>query len=105
MKNAAAAFVVGALIAGTVVSGVAMAQSSTPHVITACVQGKVLQVPDDAMMAATVTIGKPVGGHGPVRRRPLDHFVFDGPWGSTPAWAVDPPDTRHTSAGPPRASG
>ena len=66
---------------------------------------ELLQVPDDAMMAATVTIGKPVGGHGPVRRRPLDHFVFDGPWGSTPAWAVDPPDTRHTSAGPPRASG
>ena len=60
-----------------------------------------LQIPDDALLAATVTVGKPVGGHGPVRRRPLDHFVFDGPWGSTPAWAVDPPNTRHTSAGPP----
>ncbi len=60
-----------------------------------------LQIPDDALLAATVTVGKPVGGHGPVRRRPLDHFVFDGRWGSTPAWAVDPPNTSHTSAGPP----
>lgn len=63
---------------------------------------ELLQIPDEAMIAATVTIGKPVGGHGPVRRRPLDHFVYDGVWGSTPAWAVDPPGTRHTSAGPPR---
>lgn len=61
-----------------------------------------LEIPADAMIAATVTLGKPVGGHGPVRRRPLEHFVFDGPWGSTPAWAIDPPGTRHTSAGPPR---
>ena len=61
-----------------------------------------LDIPDDALVAATVTVGKPVGGHGPVRRRPLEHFVFDGPWGNTPAWAVDPPGTRHTSAGPPR---
>ena len=49
----------------------------------------------------TVTLGKPAGAHGPVRRRPLDHFVYDGRWGETPAWAVDPPGTRHTSAGPP----
>lgn len=60
-----------------------------------------LQVPDEALLAATVTVGKPVGGHGPVRRRPLEHFVFDGPWGSTPDWAIDPPGTRFTSAGPP----
>ena len=39
-----------------------------------------------------------------LRRRPLAHFVYDGVWGETPAWAVDPPGTRHTSAGPPRAS-
>ena len=60
-----------------------------------------LAIPDDAMLAATVTLGRPVGGHGPVRRRPLHHFVHDGVWGSTPEWAVDPPGTRHTSAGPP----
>ena len=61
-----------------------------------------LQIPDDVFLAATVTLGKPAGNHGPVRRRPLDHFVYDGVWGQSPAWAVDPPGTRHTSAGPPR---
>jgi nitroreductase len=61
-----------------------------------------LQIPDDVFLAATVTLGKPAGNHGPVRRRPLDHFVYDGVWGQTPAWAIDPPGTRHTSAGPPR---
>ena len=61
-----------------------------------------LEIPDDVFLAATVTLGKPIGNHGPVRRRPLDHFVYDGVWGQSPAWAVDPPGTRHTSAGPPR---
>lgn len=60
-----------------------------------------LEIPDDVFVAATITLGKPAGGHGPVRRRPLDHFVYDGVWGQTPTWAVDPPGTRHTSAGPP----
>ncbi|MEM8708959.1 MAG: nitroreductase family protein, partial [Actinomycetota bacterium] len=61
-----------------------------------------LEIPDEVFLAATVTLGKPAGSHGPVRRRPLEHFVYDGVWGQTPAWAVDPPGTRHTSAGPPR---
>ena len=63
---------------------------------------ELLQIPDDVFLAATVTLGKPAGNHGPVRRRPLDHFVYDGVWGQTPSWAVDPPGTTHTSAGPPR---
>ena len=60
-----------------------------------------LQIPDDVFLAATVTLGRPAGGHGPVRRRPLDHFVYDGVWAQSPDWAIDPPGTRHTSAGPP----
>ena len=63
-----------------------------------------LEIPDEVFVAATVTLGKPAGGHGPVRRRPLEHFVFDGVWGQSPAWAIDPPGTRHTSAGPPRGT-
>lgn len=63
---------------------------------------QLLEIPDDVFLAATLTLGKPAGTHGPVRRRPLAHFVYDGVWGETPAWAVDPPGTRHTSAGPPR---
>jgi nitroreductase len=60
-----------------------------------------LDIPDGAAVAATITIGRPVGAHGPVRRRPLDELVFDDRWDQPPSWAVDPPGTRHTAAGPP----
>jgi nitroreductase len=62
-----------------------------------------LEVPDDVFMAATITLGRPVGGHGPVRRRPIDELVFEDGWNQPAPWAVDPPGTRHTAAGPPRA--
>jgi nitroreductase len=61
-----------------------------------------LGIPEEAMLAATLTIGRPEGHHGPVRRRPLEDLVFSEGWGVSPAWAVDPPGTRHTGAGPPR---
>jgi nitroreductase len=61
-----------------------------------------LDIPDDVFIAATITIGRPVGGHGAVRRRPLGELVFDDGWGVTPSWAVDPPGTAFTSAGPPK---
>jgi nitroreductase len=63
---------------------------------------QLLDVPAHVAMAGTVTIGRPAGGHGPVRRRPVDELVFEETWGLAPAWAVDPPGTRHTAAGPPR---
>ena len=62
---------------------------------------EVLEIPDDVFLGATITLGKPEGAHGPVRRRPLDEFVFAGKWGVSAPWAVDPPGARHTSAGPP----
>lgn len=61
-----------------------------------------LAIPDGVFVAATITIGRPEGGHGPVRRRPIDELVYGDRWGDAPAWAVDPPGTRHTAAGPPR---
>ena len=61
-----------------------------------------LHVPDDVELAATITIGRPAGRHGPVRRRPLSELVFGERWGEAPTWAVDPEGTTHTSAGPPR---
>ena len=61
-----------------------------------------LGVPDGVFMAATITIGRPAGGHGPVRRRPLREVVFAEEWDRPAPWAVDPPGTRHTQAGPPR---
>jgi hypothetical protein len=61
-----------------------------------------LEIPDDVFIAATITLGRPAGNHGPVRRRPLAELVFEDTWNQAPAWAIDPPGTRYTSAGPPR---
>ena len=57
-------------------------------------------IPDDATVAGTITLGWPAGSQGPVRRRPLSELVYADRWGSAPDWAVDPPGTSHTSAGP-----
>jgi nitroreductase len=61
-----------------------------------------LGIPDEVFVAATITLGKPKGGHGPVRRRPISDVVFADAWGAPAAWAVDPPGTEHTQAGPPK---
>lgn len=64
----------------------------------------VLDLPDEAWIACTITLGRPEGAHGPVRRRPMAELVFEDTWGRAPAWAIDPPGTTHTAAGPPRAA-
>lgn len=61
-----------------------------------------LGIPDEVAVSATIPLGHPEGGHGPVRRRPLAEVVYDGGWGEPAPWALDPPGTRFTSAGPPR---
>jgi nitroreductase len=63
-----------------------------------------LHVPNEVFIAATITIGRPVGRHGPVRRRPMAELVYEEEWGVPAAWAVDPPGTKHTAAGPPPAA-
>ncbi|MEZ5558064.1 MAG: nitroreductase family protein [Pseudomonadales bacterium] len=63
-----------------------------------------LNIPEDVFIGCTVTLGRPLGRHGPVRRRPLAELVYGDHWGEAPGWAVDPPGTRHTSAGPPRSA-
>lgn len=60
----------------------------------------VLGIPDGAFIAGTITLGRPVGRHGPVRRRPLRELVYADQWDQVPSWAVDPPGTAHTAAGP-----
>jgi nitroreductase len=59
-----------------------------------------LGVPDSALMAATISLGRPRGRHGPVRRRPLQELVYEDSWGEPPEWAVDPPGVHHAAAGP-----
>lgn len=61
-----------------------------------------LGIPDDFRLAATIPLGRPQGSHGPVRRRPLGELVFDDCWDGAAEWAIDPPGTRFTQAGPPR---
>ncbi len=62
---------------------------------------QLLGIPEHALIAGTITLGRPAGRHGPVRRRPLGELVFADQWKQVPAWAVDPPGTVHTAAGPP----
>lgn len=58
-----------------------------------------LLIPDNVFMAATITLGKPVGGHGPVRRVPMNEVVFGDEWGTAATWAVDPPGTATLGRG------
>ncbi len=62
-----------------------------------------LGIPDDHRIAVTIPLGRPQGRHGPVRRRPLRELVFSDRWDEPADWAVDPPGTAHTAAGPPTA--
>ena len=64
-----------------------------------------LGIPEEVFVSCTVTLGKPKGKHGPVRRRPMNELVYGDTWNESPEWAVDPAGTRHTSAGPPRKPG
>jgi nitroreductase len=61
-----------------------------------------LGIPDEVLVAAAITLGRPQGNHGPVRRRPLSDLVYLDEWGGPAPFAVDPPGTRHTGEGPPR---
>lgn len=60
---------------------------------------ELLRIPDGVGISATIPLGRPLGRHGPVRRRPIGEVVFDDRWGESAAWAVDPPGTEF--AGPP----
>jgi nitroreductase len=63
---------------------------------------ELLRIPDEVAIAASITLGRPQGRHGPVRRRPLAELVFEEEWERAAEWAIDPPGTQHTRAGPPR---
>jgi nitroreductase len=70
------------------------------HALVEAELRELLGIPADVFIAATITLGRPVGGHGTVRRRPLDELVFEDGWGMAAPFATDPPGTRFTSAGP-----
>jgi nitroreductase len=62
-----------------------------------------LGIPDGVALSACIPLGRPEGGHGPVRRRPLAELVFEDRWEGPADWAVDPPGTEFTGAGPGRS--
>lgn len=64
---------------------------------------ELLGIPDSVAVSACIPLGRPLGSHGPVRRRPLTELVYDGGWEKPAPWAVDPPGTRFAQAGPPRS--
>lgn len=58
---------------------------------------ELLGIPEGTLIAASITLGKPAGSHGPVRRVPMKQVVFADSWGESPSWAIDPPGTAFTS--------
>ena len=61
---------------------------------------RTLSIPDTAFMFATVPLGRPVGGHGAVRRLPISDVIYEDSWEQTPVWAIDPPGTRYSGISP-----
>ncbi|MET0727081.1 MAG: nitroreductase family protein [Acidimicrobiales bacterium] len=61
---------------------------------------ELLGIPEGTFIAGTITLGAPTGHHGPVRRRPMAELVFEERWDRPADWAIDPPGTKFTSAGP-----
>ncbi len=57
---------------------------------------ELLEIPDEIALSACITLGRPAGAHGPVRRRPIGDLVYDDTWAAAASWAVDPDGTRHT---------
>ncbi len=45
-----------------------------------------LAIPEHVALSACITLGRPVGSHGPVRRRPVHEVVFDDQWGREAEW-------------------
>jgi nitroreductase len=54
---------------------------------------ELLEIPDSVFLAATLTLGKPMGNHGPVRRMPMNEMVYGDTWGVGATWAIDPAGT------------
>lgn len=61
-----------------------------------------IELPEEVVISATICLGRPLGHHGAVRRRPLRDLVHEDHWGGEASWALDPPGTQFTQAGPPR---
>lgn len=50
---------------------------------------RILGIPEHVALSACITLGRPEGRHGPVRRKPLHEITFDDRWGAHADWAHD----------------
>lgn len=58
-----------------------------------------LDIPENTLIAATISLGKPAGRHGPVRRVPMNELVYGDEWETGASWAIDPPGTATMARG------
>ena len=55
-----------------------------------------LEIPAEVALSACITLGRPAGHHGPVRRKPITRLAFDDRWDAPARWARDPDGTEFT---------
>lgn len=66
---------------------------------------ELLEIPDGVELSLCITLGKPRGAHGPVRRRPMRELVFEERWGEPAPWAEEPPGSLFTRRAPAEPEG
>ena len=47
---------------------------------------ELLEIPDGVALSACITLGVPVGRHGPLKRKPVEEIAFDDAWGRPADW-------------------
>jgi nitroreductase len=57
-----------------------------------------LGIPENVVLSLTITIGKPAGHHGPLRRFPARELIYEDGWEREAAWVVDPPGSRFSGS-------
>jgi nitroreductase len=57
-----------------------------------------LGIPEHVVLSLTITIGKPAGHHGPLRRFPARELIYEDRWGNEAVWVVDPPGSRFSGS-------
>jgi nitroreductase len=57
-----------------------------------------LGIPEHVVLSLTITIGKPAGHHGPVRRFPARELIYEDGWENEATWVVDTPGSRFSGS-------
>jgi nitroreductase len=63
---------------------------------------ELLGIPEQVVLSLTITLGKPAGRHGPLRRLPVKQLVYEESWEEPASFVSDPPGSRLTRPRPAR---